>query len=56
MKMTVEAVAEAGLRDQVKIMIGGGQIDDEVCQYTGADAYGNDANAAITLTQEWLGV
>ena len=56
MKNTVEAIAEAGLRDKVKIMIGGGQIDDEVCKYTGADAYGNDANAAITLTQGWLGL
>ena len=39
MKATVDAIAEAGLRDQIKIMIGGGQIDDEVRKYAGADAY-----------------
>ena len=40
MKRTVDAIAAAGLRDKVKIMIGGGQIDDQVKEYTGADSYG----------------
>jgi 5-methyltetrahydrofolate--homocysteine methyltransferase len=55
MKETVDAIHDAGLRDQVKIMIGGGQIDDEVQSYTGADAYGKDAMEAVTLTKEWIG-
>jgi 5-methyltetrahydrofolate--homocysteine methyltransferase len=55
MKRTIEAIEAAGLRDKVKIMIGGGQIDDDVLKYTGADAYGKDANEAITLTSQWLG-
>jgi trimethylamine corrinoid protein len=55
MKFTIEAIQNAGLRDKVKIMIGGGQIDDDVCGYTGADAYGVDANAAIELTRQWIG-
>ena len=55
MKRTIEAIEAAGLRDKVKIMIGGGQIDNDVLKYTGADAYGKDANEAITLTSEWLG-
>jgi len=38
MKETIEAIQTAGLRDKVKIMIGGGQIDEEVRRYTGADA------------------
>ena len=38
MKVTVDAIAEAGLRDQVKIMIGGGVIDEGIKTYTGADA------------------
>jgi len=54
MKETVEAIKEAGLRDNVKIMIGGGQIDDEVKKYTGADAYGRDAMAAVALAKGWL--
>jgi methanogenic corrinoid protein MtbC1 len=55
MKKTVEAITEAGLRDKVKIMIGGGAIDDEVRKYTGADAYGADAMAAVSLAKKWTG-
>ncbi len=55
MKETVEAVKKAGLRDKVKIMIGGGQIDDQVKVFAGADAYGKDAMAAVTLAKGWIG-
>ena len=55
MKDTVEAVKTAGLRDQVKIMIGGGVMDDEVKKFSGADAYRPDAMAAVTLAKEWIG-
>jgi 5-methyltetrahydrofolate--homocysteine methyltransferase len=53
MKETVAAIQTAGLRDKVKIMIGGGQIDDQVRTYTGADAYGKDAMEAVTLARKW---
>ena len=55
MKETVDAIKEAGLRDDIKIMIGGGQIDDEIKKYTAADAYGKDAMEAVKLTKEWIG-
>ena len=55
MKDTVEAIAAAGLRDKVKIMIGGGQIDDEIKKYSGADAYGRDAMTGVALAREWVG-
>jgi methanogenic corrinoid protein MtbC1 len=55
MKTTVEAIREAGFRDNVKIMIGGGQIDEQVRGYTGADAYGRDAVAAVELAKGWIG-
>ena len=55
MKATIEALKEAGLRDSIKVMIGGGQIDDQVRKYTGADAYGRDAVAAVTLAKQWVG-
>jgi len=55
MKETVEAIKKAGLRDKVKIMIGGGQIDDQVKGFAGADAYGKDAMAAVTLAKGWIG-
>jgi 5-methyltetrahydrofolate--homocysteine methyltransferase len=56
MKETVEAIKEAGLRDGVKIMIGGGQVNQEVKEYAGADAYGTDAMAGVSLAKEWIGV
>jgi methanogenic corrinoid protein MtbC1 len=55
MKETVEAIKAAGLRDKVKIMIGGGQMSDEIKNYTGADAYGKDAMAGVTLAKKWIG-
>jgi len=55
MKDTVDAIKAAGLRDQVKIMIGGGQIDEQVKGFTGADAYGKDAMAAVKLAKGWIG-
>jgi methanogenic corrinoid protein MtbC1 len=55
MKQTVEAIKAAGLRDKVKVMIGGGQITEEVKEYTGADAYGKDAVAGVTLAKKWTG-
>jgi methanogenic corrinoid protein MtbC1 len=55
MKKTVEAIEEAGLRKDIKIMIGGGQIDDEIRKYVKADAYGKDAMVAVTLCNGWIG-
>jgi methanogenic corrinoid protein MtbC1 len=56
MKETVEALEKAGLRKNLKIMIGGGQMDDEVRKYAKADAYGKDAMAAVSLSKKWFGV
>lgn len=55
MKDIVDVVEAAGLRDKVKIMIGGGVMDDEVRRFCGADAYRPDAMAAVTLAKEWIG-
>ena len=55
MKETMEAIKSAGLRDKVKVMIGGGQITEEIRKYTDADAYGKDAMAAVQLAQGWIG-
>ena len=54
MKETVQAIEAAGLRDRMKIMIGGGQVDEAVRTYTGADAYGSNAVAAVTLCRDWI--
>lgn len=55
MKDTVDAIAAAGLRNDVKIMIGGGVMDEEVRKFAGADAYGQDAMAAVNLAKDWIG-
>jgi len=56
MKSTIAQVEAAGLRDDLKIIIGGGQMDDTVRRYTGADAYGDDAMAAVAFAKETVGV
>lgn len=55
MKDTVDAIQAAGLRDKVKIMIGGGVMDEEVRRFSGADAFREDAMAAVALAKEWIG-
>ena len=55
MKETVQAIEEAGLRDKVRIMIGGAQVTEQVKEYTGADAFGQDALAGVRLTKQWIG-
>jgi 5-methyltetrahydrofolate--homocysteine methyltransferase len=55
MKHTVAVIKDTGLRDKVKIMVGGGAVDEKVKEYTGADAYGADAVAAANLSKEWIG-
>ena len=47
MKETVSLIEEAGLRDKVRIMIGGGPVDGGVCKVVGADNWGADAQAAV---------
>ncbi len=55
MKQTIEVIKDAGLRDKVKVMIGGGQITEEIKKYTGADAYGKDAMVGVSLAKKWAG-
>jgi methanogenic corrinoid protein MtbC1 len=56
MKSTIEEVDKAGLKKDLKVIIGGGQMDDTVRRYTGADAYGDDAMAAVAFAKETVGV
>jgi 5-methyltetrahydrofolate--homocysteine methyltransferase len=54
MKSTMEAIREAGLRDSVKIMIGGAPVTQRFADEIGADVYGQDANAAVRKAKEAL--
>ena len=53
MKQTVEAFAAAGLRDQVKIVIGGGPVNQQVMEFAGADAWGRDPGEALCLAEQY---
>lgn len=53
MKDTVDAISQAGMRDKVKVMIGGGPVDANVCQNVGADGWG-DAQRAVRMVQQWM--
>jgi methanogenic corrinoid protein MtbC1 len=55
MKETVAALEAAGLRSRVKVMVGGGPVNEMVRAYVGADAFGADAQAAVTLCNQWIG-
>ena len=55
MKETVAAFKKAGLRDQVKIMIGGAPINDAIREHAGADGWGKDAVEAVSLAKKWVG-
>ena len=54
MKETVEAIEEAGLRDDVMIMIGGGQITEDVNEYVGSDGFETTAPGGVNLAKQWL--
>ena len=55
-KVNIEAIAEAGLRDQVKILVGGAPVTQEYCDTVGADGFAPDASSTVRLTKRLIGV
>ena len=53
MKETVEAVRAAGIRDKVKIIIGGGIVTELVCRYAGADAFTDDGPEGVEICRKF---
>ncbi|CEO88761.1 Trimethylamine corrinoid protein 1 [Syntrophaceticus schinkii] len=53
-KMTIDALQEAGLRDQVKIMIGGAPVTQEFADEVGADGYASDAAGAVNIARGFI--
>jgi 5-methyltetrahydrofolate--homocysteine methyltransferase len=53
MKGTIEALEEAGLRDQVKVMVGGAPVTAAFAEEIGADAYAPDAASAVDVAREF---
>jgi 5-methyltetrahydrofolate--homocysteine methyltransferase len=54
--VTIQALKDAGLRDRVKIVIGGAPITPEFAAEVGADGYAADANKAVTVARQLLGL
>ena len=54
MKSTIKALEEAGLRDKVKIMVGGAPVDRDFAKEIGADAYGPDAVASVEIAKSFI--
>ncbi len=56
MKGTVEAIRNAGIRDTVKVIIGGAPVTQQYAEEIGADGYSNNANGAVGLARRLLGI
>jgi len=56
MKQTIEMVKAAGLRDQVKIIVGGAPVTEEYARLVGADGYSPDASRAVGLAESLMKV
>lgn len=54
MKLLVDRLKEQGLRNEIKVIIGGGQMDEQICGYVGADAFVTDAVEGINYIKGWL--
>ncbi len=56
MGYTIKAIEEAGLRDKVKVIVGGAPVDEEFSQRIGADGYGSNAVSGPELAKSLLGM
>jgi trimethylamine corrinoid protein len=54
MKNTIDAIKEAGLKDNRLIILGGNHLTEEACEYTGADFCTNDASIGVKFCKEWI--
>jgi 5-methyltetrahydrofolate--homocysteine methyltransferase len=55
MRLVVEGLQKEGVRDKVKVIVGGGQTDEHVCKYVGADIFATDAMVNVAFAQKVLG-
>jgi 5-methyltetrahydrofolate--homocysteine methyltransferase len=52
MKTTIEAFRQAGIRDRIKVLIGGAPVTEQYAREIGADGYGANANVAVALARQ----
>lgn len=55
MKSTIAALSKAGVRGQVKVLVGGAPVNEEYAREIGADGYGATANDAVSLSRRFIG-
>jgi 5-methyltetrahydrofolate--homocysteine methyltransferase len=55
MEHTIKALQEAGLRDNIKVMIGGAPVTQSFSEQIGADGYASNAASAVDLAKEFVG-
>jgi len=55
-KEVIEALQKEGIRDRVKVLIGGAVVSNEWAQQIGADGYAEDANAAVVVAKEVMDI
>ena len=56
MPQTIEALQKAGIRDKVKVMIGGAPVTEKYAQKIMADSYASDAGSAVSKAKKLLGI
>ena len=54
MKEIVSVITDAGYRKKLKVIIGGNIVDENVCDYVGADAWNQNAYSAVRLCKKWI--
>jgi len=54
MKTTIDALVEAGLRDKIKIVIGGAPVTFDYAKLIGADSYAADSGAAVEVVRQLM--
>jgi 5-methyltetrahydrofolate--homocysteine methyltransferase len=55
MKATIEALTAAGVRDRVKVLVGGAPVTARFAEQIGADGFGENATAAVALARQMTG-
>jgi 5-methyltetrahydrofolate--homocysteine methyltransferase len=56
MKTTIEAIKQAGVREKVKVLVGGAPVTQQFADEIGADGYSDNANGAVTLAKKLVAV
>jgi 5-methyltetrahydrofolate--homocysteine methyltransferase len=56
MKTTMEALKNGGVRDRIKVMIGGAPVTQQYADEIGADGYGENASVAVNLARRLVGI